>query len=157
MIDPETLAESRRLLNQARLVAEAPAAQLSPMGHTQSASSLPPGLTFTDTGNVTAVNTSTLTNCGQWINYAIATGSDDQLRNANKRCADELQLLQQGPPDRRAETAQERRERIAANYEGVLAGVVARQERMSVTLVREDRAAMGRDPRTGAKTKAVAK
>jgi len=142
MINPALLVESRRLLNRARLVAEAPAAQSSEIGHGQPASSIPPG---TFTGQV-----STLGACGERINHAIAAGSEEQLRRANKWCEGELRGLQHAA-ERGAETHLEFRDRVCASYEGVLAGVVARQERTSVTTVRKLRAEGGRDPRTGYK------
>jgi len=157
VIDPALIADGRRLLNAARVIAEAPAGrepdlpppepgsslQRKARPHPKGESAVPPG--------VWGLEISTLEECGAAINAAIAHDSDVELEAALAWGNAELDALQHGVPNRREETIAERGARICANYEGVLAGVVARQERMSVTQVRDIRAAGGRDPRTGHK------
>lgn len=146
-IDPVLIAQSHQLLNRARLMAEAPAAQTGEIGHGHPSGSAPPGAwTF---------QSSTLATFGARINQAIATGSNIELLSANSWCASELEQLQHSP-SRGAETPAEFRYRICNDYEGVLAGIVARREMTSVTTVRKFRTEDGRDARTGYKLKAVA-
>lgn len=93
---------------------------------------------------------------GARINRAIATGSDEQLAAANKRCAFELDALQHSTAGG-AETALEFRDRIIRFYPGVLAGVVARLECSTVRVIHKLRVQGGHDPRHGHKLKATAK
>jgi hypothetical protein len=140
MVDPELLAESRRLLDQARMIAEAPAAQAGEIGRGHPDSSAPPG--------TWGFSTSTLEACGDRINRAIANDSDAQLAAANRWATREIDALQHSPAGG-AETPGEFGDRIVAEHEGELAGVVARAEMTSVTTVRKLREERGRDPRTG--------
>jgi hypothetical protein len=147
MVDPELLAESRRLLDQARMIAEAPAAHTAEIARkrsrrrpAQGTSSAPP--------ETWGFATSTLEACGERINRAIANDSDAQLAAANRWATREIDALQHSPAGG-AETPGEFGDRIVAQHEGELAGVVARAEMTSVTTVRKLREERGRDPRTG--------
>lgn len=136
--------EARRLLDRARLIAEAPAAQTSLVGHAHPSSRMPPGA-------FTRYSSSTLDACGGRINQAIAAGSDDELRAANAWCGRELDLLQRGDPNRYVESAEQFAERVIASYEGLSAPEVVRREHgtTSVTTVRSIRIARGREARLG--------
>lgn len=141
-MDAKLLSEARHLLDQARMIAEAPAQQVSEVGHGHPHSQSPSGAwTF---------STSTLQACGQQINQAIAHDSDAELAAANRWAEREIETLQHSPAGG-AETPGEFRARVCAQHEGMLAGVVARLEMTSVTTVRKMRAEDGREPRTGHK------
>jgi hypothetical protein len=148
MINPTLLTESRRLLDQARMIAEAPASQAGQIGHGHPSSKEPPGLLFT-TSSVTHIP-STLESFGQAINLAIAHDSDSELRAANEWCASELQSLQHGSVVV-AETEKEFDERIVRDYPGVPAPQVARAERTYVRRVRDARLRLGTAARDGLK------
>ncbi len=150
MIDSGLLVEARRILDRARMIAEAPAARPSEIGHGHAQSAMPAGVSFTRAGGIAPAGASTLQQLGEQINQAIATGSDHELERANKWCATELESLQHAPA-RPAETQLEFRDRVCRCYEGQLAGVVARLEMTTVTTVRKLRVQAGRDARYGRK------
>lgn len=131
------------------MIAEAPAVQLSVIGHGHPSSGAPGGIRFADDGSV-STSTSTLQACGDRINAAIATGSDYDLRRANKWARHEIDSLRHASAAG-AETAGEFGDRIVSEHEGELAGVVARAEMTSVTTVRKMREQRGREPKSGHK------
>jgi hypothetical protein len=141
-MDAKLLAESRRLLDRARMIAEAPAAQATEVGRGHPQSQEPAGA-FT-------YSTSTLEACGWRINAAIAHDSDTELRAANLWATREIDALQHGSK-KVAETPLEFQRRIVRDYEGVTAPDVAREERSSVSLVRAARVKHGRTGRFGHK------
>jgi hypothetical protein len=139
VIAPELLAASRRLLNRARLIAEAPAAQIGQVGHSHPSSGAPPG--------AFAHQVSTLDAIGHRMNAAIATGSDVALAAANEWALNEISLLTVGSPDREPETKEQFRYRIRTEYEGRPARYVADKEHISEELVRKIRTEEGLDAR----------
>lgn len=142
MIDPVLLTESRHLLDQARMIAEAPAAQAGEIGRGHPHSQMPPGAFE---GAV-----STLKAFGDRINDAIARDSDAELAAANRWATRELQVLQHGSKEV-AESPAEFEARIVRDYEGVTAPEVARVERSYVGLIRAARVKKGRTARFGHK------
>lgn len=62
MIDPGLLAEARRLINRAQLIAEAPAAQAVEIGRGHPHSQMPPGIKISKPGTVSHIP-STLQQC----------------------------------------------------------------------------------------------
>jgi hypothetical protein len=93
-------------------------------------------------------STSTLEQVGERINRAIANDSDYQLRRANRWATRELESLTHST-SAGAESSIEFGDRIVRDYENVLAGVVARAEKTSVTTVRKLREDRGREPKSG--------
>lgn len=142
MIDAETLTEARRVIDRARVIAEAPAAGVGAIGSGHPSGKAPPG--------AWAHNASTLDTFGARINDAIATGDPDEVWLAIGRCEKELHAIQHSPAVG-AETPAQFKWRINNEYEGVPAPVVARKERTSVTTVRKFRSEDGREPRLGRK------
>lgn len=144
MISPDLIADAHRLLNRARMIAEAPAAQAATIGHGHPSGGEPSG--------AWSFSRSTLETFHDRLTSAIATGDDDAVRAAIDRCEDELQILQTGPKGRIAETTTQFEYRLATGYPGVAAGRVAIRERTSETTVRNARtkwgktAARGHDP-----------
>lgn len=162
MLDPDLLSESRRLLDQARTIAEASAARppdvraagqrtvtpgrSSPHSkqhkHAHPESAPPPG-TF-------GYERSTLEACGERINSAIAADSDAQLRAANAWATREIKHLRHGSKEV-AESDLEFERRVIRDYEGVTAPEVARVERSNVSRIRALRIKQGRSARFGQK------
>ncbi len=137
MIDPALVARAQALLNRARMIAEAPAQQYSPLGPQHAGGSIP-------TSGI-----STLKQVGDRIVGAV---DDEEMRAAIRWGTHECDGLQgfvargQVP-----ETRREFHQRIVADYEGVIAPTVAAQERCSVTEVRAARTGLGRTARFGSR------
>ena len=151
MCSSALLAESHQLLHRARMIAEAPASQGGQLSHQHPDSRMPPGLSFSRSGQLHATQLSTLDQFGVRINLAIAHESDAELRTANAWCRSELKALQHGSVEVAAETPTQFRARIVREYEGVIAPVVAARERSSVAEVRRARSEHGRSTRYGHK------
>lgn len=136
MIDPELMSEARALGFRALRVAEASAAGIGAIGSGHPHSNPPPGVVITKRGVIRMPSTGEQVQAH--LNMAIATGSDDQLRDAIKWCKRELDLIQKGPGTN-AETPSQFRWRLATEYPGVPAARVAARERTSETTVRNAR------------------
>jgi hypothetical protein len=139
VISSAALHTSHVLLNRARLIAEAPAAQAGQIGSGGHPSSKAPPGAFTH-------SSSTLATFGDRMNRAIATGANIALVSANLRCANELDAIQHGQGVE-PETKEQFRYRICTDYEGNGARFVADRERISEELVRKIRTEEGRDAR----------
>lgn len=139
---PALLTEAHRLLDRARMIAEAPAGQPGQLSHSHPSSQMPPG--------AFAGQVSSLAAFGQRINAAIASDSDIELAAANRWCQLELDHLQHGSVVV-AETPAQFDARIVDQYEGVPAPQVARAERSYVRRVRDARITLGRTARLGLK------
>jgi hypothetical protein len=146
VVDATLLAESHRLLDQARMIAEAPAAQTAEIVRKRSRRRPPQGQASSPTGGI-----STLEQCGWRINAAIAADSDSQLRSANRWASKEIDALQHGSKEvGEAPSAFSRR--IGHDYEGVEDKKVASAERKEIREIRDARTADGRSTRYGYRT-----
>ena len=119
-IDPALIAACRRILDRARLIAEASAAQASEVGHGTPSDRPPPGA-FTG-------QSSTLEACARRIVLAIATGQDAEVLAAIAWCESELELIQRGAPDRHKESEDLFAERVIRDYAGLSVAEVVRRE-----------------------------
>jgi hypothetical protein len=158
LISSAVLTQSHRLLNRARLIAEAPAARQpdvrasarplapghsTPHGkqhkHSRSESAPPPGALTHEVSTLDAIHTQ--------LETAYKTGFDATLIAATERAGKELDELQHGPSDREPETKEQFRFRICEDYVGKSARFVADRENISPELVRKIRTEDGRDAR----------
>lgn len=122
-VDPALIAQARQLLNRARVIAEAPAAQLGPIGRRH------PGSTL-----LVSRGRSTLETLHTRLTAAVGSGQDRAVRDAIDFAERELRLLTHGPP-REGETPQQRKARILLEYEGRHYADVADLERIHKTYV----------------------
>lgn len=160
VVSPRLRAQARRLLDEARVIAEAPAARAADVraaakrakpgqAHARNRSSshgdsAPPPGTF-------GFHASTLDAVGDRFNRAIANDSDQELAAAIAWARDELDALKRGPVDRYIESTQQFEARVIEEYEGLTAPEVVRREgnTTSVTTVRNIRIKHQCEPRLG--------
>lgn len=132
MIDPALIAKARALLNRARVIAEAPAAQFDAVGRGHPGSAPP------------FYQRSTLEQLHRRFVSAIASGENERVQAAIRFAEHELEMVTHGP-SREAETPHQRRARILADYQGRHYSDVADLERLHKTYIWKIRIADGRD------------
>jgi hypothetical protein len=138
-VDSELVRHAQRLLDRARVLAEAPAGKLDQVIRQAPGSRLP-----VNTGRAL------LDRLGQRVNQAIRSGSRSAMLDALEWGEREIRRVTHSP-DTTLESREEFRARVIKEYEGRPARMICDQEHISVTLARRIREQAGRDPRTGRK------
>ena len=140
-IDPAKVREAQRLLNRARVIAEASASQPGESSH-QHPSSRP--LWVGGPRIDESSNRSTLKELHDLFVAAIRADDDEAMDDAIAQATDELRAITHRPDGQRQESAQERKQRVLESYAGRHYEEVAQVEGVHKTLIWKWRVGAGR-------------